>query len=102
MQLALAVLVDPAHRLPMPGGPRLFSAATGESVDLDLPEWAALIADGSIRVATSDDLGAIASANEKRLAEIAAVDAGAAASSEPAPAEPAPAQAAPAAPTTGA
>jgi hypothetical protein len=48
MRRAFALLVDPTHRLPVPGRPGREFAAEGETIDADDPFWLNCLADGSI------------------------------------------------------
>jgi len=49
-------LVDPAHKILAPGGHRFFDPK-GELVELD-PHWHQLLADGSIRRMTAEEIAA--------------------------------------------
>jgi hypothetical protein len=48
MTLTYAVLRDPSHVLPMPGSPGVIFPVEGRLIDLSLPLWQQLIADGSL------------------------------------------------------
>ena len=48
MTLIYAVLRDPTHVLPMPGSPGVIFPVEGRLIDLSLPLWQTLLADGSL------------------------------------------------------